>query len=247
MDIAPLWPPDWVIASLLGFGPLLRRTGRAIARTYELGGRRPIVVVGHSGGGIAARLAMSHVPFHGRVAGVAEAVGCLVTLGTPHGLADRPNRYRHAGHEAAEFLSRETPGAYYAPRTGYLSVGSSFPRAAFPGVVGRLADEVFSVVVGSDTQGLGDGIVPAAAVKLEGAEQIMFDDVVHGMIGTPWYGDDRVIDRWWPDALRLWNEALAARAAGRAAIGRRDPARAADEATAEDAAADRAEALTSAR
>jgi hypothetical protein len=51
----------------------------------------------------------------------------------------------------------------------------------------------------------------------------MFEDVVHGMIGTPWYGDDQIIDRWWPDAVRLWQEALAARAAGRPRLGPRDP------------------------
>src|SRR5918996_1536316 len=84
VDICPLWPPDWALAGLLGMGLLMRRAGRAVARTWKAGGRRPIILVGHSGGGIAARLAMSPVPFHGRRAAVAEAVGCLVTLGTPH-------------------------------------------------------------------------------------------------------------------------------------------------------------------
>jgi hypothetical protein len=215
VDIARLWPPDWAIAGMLGFGPLLRRTGRLIARAYEQGGRRPIIVIAHSGGGIAARLAMSDVPFHGRLAGVAEAVGCLVTLGTPHGLDALGNRYHHAGHEASDFLAREQPGPYFAPRTGYLSVGSRFPHAAFTGVPGRLADEVFSMIVGTDAaRSAGDGIVPFSAVHLPGAEQITFDDVRHGMIGSPWYGDEAVIDRWWPSALRLWQEALEARGRG---------------------------------
>lgn len=212
VDIAPLWPPDWAIGAMLGLGLVLRRTGAAIARTYHEGGRRPIIVVAHSGGGIAARLAMSHVPYHGTVAGVAQAVGCLVTLGTPHRLDELANRYHHAGHDAIEFLNRETPGAFFAPRTQYLSVGSAFPQAAFGGLVGRLADEVFSMVVGTETQTLGDGIVPATVVHLPGAEQITLDDVRHGMIGAPWYGDEGIIDRWWPTALRLWGEALEARA-----------------------------------
>jgi len=214
VDIAPLWPPDWALAGMLGFGPVLRRTGRAITRTYIAGGRRPIIVVAHSGGGISARLAMSNSPFHGRMAGVAEAVGCLVTLGTPHGLARLANRYHHAGHEAAAFLDRQTPGAFFGPRTAYLTVGSSSPGAALTGAVGRLSDEVFSMVVGRETAGLGDGIVPVAAVHLEGATQLTYEDVRHGMIGSPWYGDDRIIERWWPVALRLWRAALAARAQG---------------------------------
>jgi hypothetical protein len=212
VDIAPLWPPDWAIAGLLGFGPLLRRTGRAIAGSYRAGGRRPIIVVAHSGGGIATRLAMSSEPFHGRVAGVAEAVGCLVTLGTPHGLAQLDNRYWHAGHEAAAFLDRLTPGAYFAPRTSYLTVGSSYREAALPGVAGRVVGEVFTTIVGSDTAvAAGDGLVPSAAVHLPGAEQITFEDARHGHIGSNWYGADQMIDRWWPRAVALWQDALEAR------------------------------------
>ena len=211
VDIAPLWTPDWLIGAMLGLGPVLGRTGRAIARTYHDGGRQPIIVVAHSGGGILARLAMSNVPYHGRITAVADAVGCLVTLGTPHGLAALENRYHHAGHDAADFLDRESDGAYFAPRTAYLSVGSAAPAAAAEGMLGKMAEHVFAMVVGKDTSAIGDGVVPAAAVHLEGAEQITLDDVVHGMIGSPWYGDDRVIDRWWPAAEKLWREALAVR------------------------------------
>jgi hypothetical protein len=212
VDIAQLWPPDWTIAGVLGFGPLMRRTGKAIAATYRAGGRRPIIVIGHSGGGIAARLAMSSEPFHGRHAAVAEAVGCLVTLGTPHGLAQLPNRYRHAGHEAAAFLDRTTPGAYFAPRTSYLTVGSSYREAAYPGLAGRLAGEVFSMVVGSDTADpAGDGIVPSAASHLPGAEQLTYDDVRHGHLGSDWYGAEKMVDRWWTPAVQLWRAALEAR------------------------------------
>lgn len=214
VDIAPLWPPDWILAGLLGFGLLMRRTGRAIARTYIAADRQPIIVIGHSGGGIAARLAMAGVPFHGRKAAVAEAVGCLVTLGTPHMLAEVPNRYYHAGHDAVAFLERETPGAHFAPRTSYLTVGSSYRDAPFRGAVGWLADEIFAMVVGRDEQRSGDGIVPATAVHLNGAEQLTYKDVRHGHIGTPWYGDEQVIERWWPDALRLWRHALEAREGG---------------------------------
>src|SRR5437762_1692261 len=107
-------------------------------------------------GGFAARLAMADTQFHGHIAGVADAVGCLVTLGTPHGLAQLPNRYHHAGHDAVEFLDRVTPGAFFAPRTAYLSVGSSWPSATYPGPWGRLTDAVFSLLVGDETQALGD-------------------------------------------------------------------------------------------
>lgn len=211
VDIAPIWTPDWVLAAVLGFGSVMLRTGRAIGRTWREGGRAPIIVVGHSAGGIAARLAMADEPFNGRLAGVAEAVGCLVTLGTPHGLAGLTNRYHHAGHSALEFLDKATPGAYFAPRTSYLSVGGRTPGAEFPGLAGDAANELFGVAVGRETQALGDGIVPFSAVHLDGATQLTYDDVRHGMVGAPWYGDDVMLDRWWPVALELWRAALKAR------------------------------------
>ena len=209
--IAPLWPVDWGVAGILGFGPVMTRTRAAIIRATRDAGNRPIIVVAHSGGGIAARLAMSAAPFYGRRGGVAEAVGCLVTLGTPHELSRLGNRYRHLGHEAAAFLDRESPGAFFAPRTAYLSVGANFPDAAFSGLLGRASREVFSIIVGEETTELGDGIVPHSAVHLEGAEQLTFDDVRHGHIGANWYGSDEVVDRWWPRAIELWRGALAAR------------------------------------
>lgn len=211
VDIAPLWTPDWVLGALLGFGSVMLRTGRAIGRTWRDGGRKPVIVVGHSAGGIAARLAMADKPFNGRIADVSEAVGCLVTLGTPHGLYRLTNRYRHAGHAATEFLDRATPGAYFAPRTSYLSVGGRTPGAEFPGLAGDLANELFGVAVGKETQAPGDGIVPFSAVHLDGATQLTYEDVRHGMVGAPWYGDDVMLDRWWPVALDLWHAALTAR------------------------------------
>jgi hypothetical protein len=190
---------------------VMRRTRLAILRAYRANYGQPLIVVAHSGGGIAARLAMSSTPYYGQVGGVAEAVGCLVTLGTPHGLNRLANRHRHAGHDAVEFLDRESPGAFFAPRTAYLSVGSEYERAAFGGPFGRLAEEVFSVVVGDDAVRAGDGIVPFAAVHLEGATQLSYTDARHGHIGSNWYGGERMVDRWWPEAVRLWQGALDAR------------------------------------
>jgi hypothetical protein len=211
VTIAPVWPMDWGVSSILGMGQVMRRTRLAILRTYRASDRQPLIVVAHSGGGIAARLAMSSVPYHGQAGGVDEAVGCLVTLGTPHGLSHLNSRYHHAGHEAVEFLDRVSPGAFFAPRTAYLTVGSKYERAAFTGPLGWLADQVFSVVVGDNSVHAGDGIVPAAVSHLDGATQITFDDARHGFIGGNWYGADRVVERWWPTALGLWHEALAAR------------------------------------
>ena len=46
---------------------------------------------------------------------------------------------------------------------------------------------------------------------LEGATQLTYHDVLHGVVGGPWYGDAAVIDRWWPVALDSWRTTLEAR------------------------------------
>ena len=103
--ICPLWTPEWLLAAAgVGFGPLMRRAGTTIARAYREGDGRPLLVVGHSAGGILARLAMSPQPFEGRLAAVGPAVGALVTLGTPHHLAGSARRVLRVGWRAQQFL-----------------------------------------------------------------------------------------------------------------------------------------------
>ena len=136
VTIEQLWPMDWAVAGLWGMAHVMRRTKASILRAYDAANGQPMIVVSRSGGGIATRLAMSRAPVEGQRGGIAaEAVGCLVTLGTPHGLGRLANRYRHASHVAVEFLDRESPGAFFAPRTAYLSVGSRLQAGRFHGPV----------------------------------------------------------------------------------------------------------------
>jgi hypothetical protein len=219
--IAPVWTPDWLISSRIGLGPLARRTGRAIVRAYREGGRVPVMVVGHSAGGVLARLAMSPEPFQGYGAAVADAVGGLVTLGTPHHVAgEPPPGNRRAGHDASHFLDAVSPGAAFAPRTGYVSVASRFVPggpADDPERRRRMAGSSYAWVLDEHARkGFGDGLIPVESALLEGTTQLLLDDVGHSQgVGTPWYGDDRGIEQWWPTAVRTWREALAVRASER--------------------------------
>lgn len=211
--VAPTWTHAWVLGVWRGFGALLERTGRAIERAREVGDGRPILVVAHSAGGILTRLAMSPLPFEGRFVGVSETVGGLVTLGTPH-LVAAPHGHRHAGVRATAFLEATTPGAWFAPRTSYLTIGSrAVPANPSGSRRARFAARSYASLLGEEGRiAVGDGLVPEALSHLVGARQLTFDDVVHGHIGSPWYGDERIIDRWWPQALEGWREALASRA-----------------------------------
>jgi hypothetical protein len=224
VTIAPVHVIDWLAAGVAGLGPLLVRSGHAIRRAHRRTGGRPLIVIGHSGGGVLARLAMAPEPFRGRRAAVADLVGCLVTLGTPHGLHRAPVGVRHPGVEATAFLERVTPGAFNAPRTATLTTGSTaVPPTAWDAapLTARLVNLPFRTVVGPIQAPGGDGIVGVDLAHLPGAHQLTFGDVLHGTFGAPWYGDAEVMDRWWPVAVDLWHGALAARA--KSSVGAPEP------------------------
>ncbi len=219
VDIAPVSAVGWARAGLHGFGALQRTVARAIAGTHAGAAGRPIMVVGHSGGGLLSRLAMCEAPYRGRIGGAAGMVGCLVTLGSPHGVHHALLQRSHEGTRLAAFLATHAPGAHHAPGTAYVTVASDAvaPRpAGHPptrrGPIARLQRAFFLRITGPTIPPGSDGIVSLAHAHLPGARQLTLHDVTHGVIGSPWYGDAAVIDRWWPVALAAWREALVQRA-----------------------------------
>jgi hypothetical protein len=217
VTIAPIHLPDWLAMIFAGMGPVMLRGARAV-REARSAAPSSLMVVGHSAGGIVARLAMSTIPFDGRVVGVAEDIGCLVTLGTPHRLlptAPSPPFWQHPGVRATEFLERTAPGAYLAPRTGYLTVGSTVVPSTrrVPSNASRnIVNHVLRPFVGGVPGAPGDGIVDNVLSQLAGSRHIALPDALHGTFGGPWYGDDQVVDRWWPAAVAEWRAARQARA-----------------------------------
>lgn len=213
--IASLHWPDWLAMSFAGMGPVMLRGARAI-REARRASDEPLLVIGHSAGGIVARLAMAPEPLDGRQVGVADDVGCLVTLGTPHTLLPSLPLWRHPGVRATEFLEVVSPGAYFAPTTEYVTVGSTrvpIGTWAPTNSLKNLINRVMSRFVGEEVGTLGDGIVGNEISQLGGALHLEMPDVLHGTVGGPWYGDSAIIDRWWPVALERWASARQARAA----------------------------------
>lgn len=217
VSVTPLHLPDWLAMSFAGMGPAMLRTARSIVEARRLA-PEPLLVVGHSAGGILARLAVSPEPFDGRYAGVGDAVRCLVTLGTPHRLDPRILP-RHAGVRAVEHLARSAPASLPSP-SSYLTVGSRLvaPQGHVPTSLLRQGIGGFMrLLVGTTAGARGDGIVDDERCRLDGSPHIALPDSLHGVFGGPWYGDAAVLDRWWPAALETWRQARETREApGRA-------------------------------
>jgi hypothetical protein len=216
VTIVPLHVPDWLAMAFAGMRPAMLRTARTIRQARRTS-PAPLLVIGHSAGGILSRLAMSPQILDRRVPGVAEDVAVLVTLGTPHQL--RPSMpWRHPGVRTTELLEREAPGCCHAPTTGYLTVGStlvSWDERAPTNLLKQGVGGIMRRFVGPVSGGRGDGIVEDACCQIDGARHLSLPDVLHGTVGGPWYGDSQVIDRWWPAALETWSAALDARALDR--------------------------------
>lgn len=224
--VAPVWLPDWLIAAQRGLGPILTRSGKALLQACEgaagsqRSGGAPLLAIGHSMGGLTARLLTSPEPFAGRRFGAAPRMGAIVTLGTPHNVKPTGTFGRRLAAAATDFADRVVPGPAFAPKTGYLAVASQ-------AVIGHARDRRARLAYGlyrsfdadlalDDAHGeggvLGDGLVPVRSAGLAGVEAIVLDGIVHGQSRPgPWYGSDEALDVWWPRAVEVWRDALRAR------------------------------------
>ena len=218
--VGNVWSMDWLLAAFRGLGPIVTRSGRALLeasrRSESLAGGAPVLVIGHSAGGMSARLLTSPVPFRGRRLNASGRIGAIVTLGTPHAVPFAPGIRNRAGFEAAAFANREVPAATFSPTTGYLSIASRRVVGRDRGTPGERRTWLVYRALTPDARPVieGDGLVPVAAALLPGATQLVLDDAAHGQgLGRDWYGSARFLDRWWPMALETWQAALRVRAA----------------------------------
>jgi pimeloyl-ACP methyl ester carboxylesterase len=217
--VANVWTPDWLIAGVRGPVAIATRAGRALLEAGLLAAENsdgaPVLVVGHSAGGLIARILTAEEPLPGRRFGAAPRIGAIVTLGTPHVMSTAQGIGKHMNSAISEIAERAAPGAFHSPSIGYVSVASRALRADSSGTGReRVALLLYRSVIGraavSGTE--GDGLVPVASALLSGAHQIVVDDAIHGpAAGSPWYGTDGPMDVWWPAALSAWRAALAYR------------------------------------
>lgn len=218
--VAQMWTPDWLLAATRGPVAIATRSGRALLEagrlSAELSEGAPVLVVGHSAGGLIARILTAPEPVGGRKFAAAGRIGAIATLGTPHSLAAGRGIGKQLRASISEIADAAAPGTLHSPRVGYVSVGS---RAIRSDPLGngreRVADLLYRSVIGrAAVPGTeGDGLVPLAAAMLPGSREVTLDGAIHGpSAGGPWYGTDGPMDEWWPVALGAWREALAVRA-----------------------------------
>ena len=201
---------DWLAAMIVGIGPATSVVARSIDRlSADAGGG--ILVVGHSAGGILARMALASEPFDGARRARPDAVRAVVTLGTPHSATNAGGPVGFQGIRALRFLARHPISS-----PGWLTVGAtSFEQAgAFGGSSMRLLRRAIAVIcyalLGSvRRREPGDGMVPVRFAHLPGSEQVTLHASGHGpkFWGSRWHASNEGLDGWWDRAVEIWRSA----------------------------------------
>ena len=197
VSVVPITPLDWVLGRIRGYGQLVFEVASAVDKALLESDSDKAVLVGHSAGGILARVYVGgDPPYGGRRYSGHRRVSHLVTLGTPHNAPDRGSLAPIA--EVNELF----PGALHESIRYLCVAGASADGASSRGVRGRYERFV------DDGRVKGDGEVPVESALLPGSEHLVLDDLYHGRLRGGlrgrWYGSDReTVGRWWPEELRV--------------------------------------------
>jgi pimeloyl-ACP methyl ester carboxylesterase len=197
VHVAPITPLDWLLGRLRGYGQLIFEVASAVDRALLESDSGKAVLVGHSAGGIACRVYVGgDPPYGGRRYSGHRRVSHLITLGSPHVVADKKSLAPIAQ------VNDLFPGALHEPAgLRYISVAGG---AADGKTSPRMRKRYERLV--EDGRVTGDGVVPVQSALLPGSETLVFDDLYHSGFFGRWYGHDReTIERWWPEELRASN------------------------------------------
>jgi pimeloyl-ACP methyl ester carboxylesterase len=194
----PLMPWHWWSAARdEDASNILRRLEQTVAWARRKHQVERFIVVGHSAGGLVARIYLCDRPASARVYAGAEHVTGLVTLGSPH-CSDQ-------GEKASWFLASEAnrlaAGAAYGDRVRYYTVAGRCTRGDRNGTwAERRSHRNYEFFDGRGDV-WGDGAVPVECAHLAGARGIVLEGVSHSRkYGSNWYGSSAsVVHRWWPD------------------------------------------------
>ncbi len=205
VHVAPIMPLDWTLGYFRGFGQLVFEVASTVDRALLESEAKKAVLVGHSAGGLACRVYIGgDPPYGGRRYSGHRRVSHLITLGTPHNIADEKRLPPVAR------VNELFPDALHAGLR-YVSVAGS----ATDGASSRKARKRYERFV-EDGRVEGDGVVPVEAALLPGSESLVMDDVYHNRRLGRWYGSDGdTVGRWWPEELREGGGQQRVRAAGK--------------------------------
>lgn len=193
----PLTPQSWWVT--LGgrpVTPILRALDQTIGQVLSQSQATQVNLIGHSAGGWISRIYLGNQSYCGQCWDGQPRVKTLITLGTPHTSQERWTRRN------LDFVNRAYPGAFHSA-VNYVCIAGK----AIYGKPSLRLREWFTYQSYQITGGIGacwgDGITPLEAAHLEGATNLVFDEVQHSPRsgngeGTAryWYGSPKILEKW---------------------------------------------------
>jgi pimeloyl-ACP methyl ester carboxylesterase len=194
----PVMPWDWWMAEQArDASNILRKVSRTVVWARRRLDARCFVLVGHSAGGLIARVYLSDRSAWGTTYAGVQHTTSLITLGSPH----CSNTASPTSWFLTDMADHLAPGAPFADRVQYRAVAGRYLEGTPHGSYRqRRAHRLYTYFSGRGDI-WGDGIVPVDCALLEGAEPLVLDGVAHSRrVGREWYGGAKaLIRRWWPD------------------------------------------------
>jgi pimeloyl-ACP methyl ester carboxylesterase len=193
--VASITPLDWLLGRIRGYGQLVFEIASTVDRALLESDSDKAILVGHSAGGVACRVFVGgDPPYGGRRYSGHRRVSHLITLGSPHVIADMKSLAPIAQvNELFPGALHEVAGLRYISVAGGAADGATSPR------VRKRYERLIE-----DGRVAGDGVVPVESALLFGSETIVLDDLYHSHYFGRWYGSDReTVERWWPQDLRV--------------------------------------------
>lgn len=213
--VAPVWLYHWLDAAFLGPERGTNIVAGAIERLHREDGR-PILVIGHSGGGLLARLALARRRFGRTRRAAPGSVGALVTLGTPHLATRFGGTIGRHGLRVVRFLAAEE-GPSTPTDPPLVTVGSTVPEhtGRFARLRRTFTATCYRALLGpTGAREPGDGMVPLRCAVIPERDHVILEGFAHApLVATRWYFSGAALDAWWDVALDAWRRGVSAGAA----------------------------------
>ncbi|RMH67918.1 MAG: lipase [Cyanobacteria bacterium J003] len=197
VEVVPLRTRSW-LPTLGGrsVAPILRALDTTIQSVLNETGAPSVYLIGHSAGGWISRIYLGDQPYDGKVWAGHKWVHTLITLGTPHRSQERWTRRN------LDFVNTTYPGAYYGQIRYVCLAGKAIYGTSRGSFANWLTYQSYKLTCGEGAC-WGDGVTPVAAAHLEGAENLVYENVLHAprrrlrdRPDAPWYGSPEIVAHW---------------------------------------------------
>ena len=188
----------WVTLGGRPVTPILNILDQTIRQTLAQHQATQVNLIGHSAGGWISRIYLGKEMYCDRTWNGQPLVKTLITLGTPHTSQERWTRrnidfvntaYPNAFHDSVKYVCIAGKAIYGKPS---LKLGEWFTYQSYQ-------------ITGGIGQCWGDGITPIKAAHLEGATNLILDNVQHSPQSSAsvnqgknhcWYGSPEIVSEW---------------------------------------------------